>query len=576
MRIAWLGLAAAVAVPAVSSCGTLGLIGAAALMVWPGGKVFPPKPSRFRVGGTIHGLSGSVTLQLNEAEILTRSKDGPFSFESPIENRSEFSVRVTESPSEQSCALWSASGVVNGEDVDSVEVNCALRTYPIGGTVTGLIGQLDLRINDHETLSITSDGLFLFQTSLSKGQTYEVTVAKHPQGQLCSVSEGGSGAVQGNVDTIAVRCNASLTLDTSHAADRVIGQSRFDAMPGASDDTVGPTKLKFPWGNAVFAGGRLYVPDRGAHRILVFSGLPENNGDSADFVLGQPDFQSMGSHSGRDGFSSPESLSSDGDRLAVADKGNHRVLLYKPLPAEGSSPTMVLGQSDFDTPSSAECNANSLSNPEGVFIGHGKLLVADTSHNRVLIWELDSLENGKAASLVLGQTSFERCTANDSDRDGRVDTRSASTLNLPEGVWTDGKRLIVADSGNNRVLIWEEFPTKHGEDADVVLGASSFTSDSSGMVTRDQLLNPRAVTSTSEQVFVADHGNNRVLVWNQFPHVSGAPADRVLGQINFTSRAQLSPPTNQSLYEPSGVLVAVPYLIVTDSRNKRLLMFKSP
>jgi DNA-binding beta-propeller fold protein YncE len=576
MRIAWLGLAAAVAVPTVSSCGTLGLIGAAAFATWPANKLFPPKPSRFRIGGTIRGLSGSVTLQLNEAEVLTRSKDGPFSFESPIENQGTFSVRVTELPFEQNCTLTSASGAVDGENIDSVLVDCALRTYQIGGTVTGLIGQLDLRINNHEALSITNNGPFRFQSTLPKGHTYEVTEAKRPQGQLCSIS-GRRGAVKGEVDTIAVQCDPFLSLHDSQAAARVIGQESFNIIPGATDSTVGRARLKSPWGSAAFANDKLYVSDRGAHRILVFNGLPKENGAPADFVLGQPDFQSMVSHSGREGFSNPESLSSDGERLAVADKGNHRVLVYQSLPADGSSrPTMVLGQPDFDTPSSAECNANSLSGPTGVFIGHGKLIVADTWHHRVLIWNLDSLENGKAADLVLGQTSFDSCAANDSDRDGGVDTRSASTLNLPEGVWTDGKRLLVADSGNDRVLIWEVFPTRNGEGATAVLGAPNFNSDSSGMVTSDQLFTPTAVTSAGGKVFVADHGNNRVLIWNQFPSVSGTRADQVLGQTGFTSRTQLSPPTNRSLYEPSGVLVAVPYLIVTDSRNKRLLMFESP
>ncbi len=44
----------------------------------------------------------------------------------------------------------------------------------------------------------------------------------------------------------------------------------------------------------------------------------------------------------------------------------------------------------------------------------------------------------------------------------------------PRGVWIDRERLIVCDSGNHRVLIWNEIPKRDGTPADVVLGQKDF------------------------------------------------------------------------------------------------------
>ena len=62
--------------------------------------------------------------------------------------------------------------------------------------------------------------------------------------------------------------------------------------------------------------------------------------------------------------------------------------------------------------------------------------------------------------MVLGQNSFTNCIANDDDQDGADDgVPTARTLASPTGVWSDGTRLVVADKSNNRVLIWNSFPT---------------------------------------------------------------------------------------------------------------------
>jgi hypothetical protein len=561
--------------------GWLGLIGVAALVASCGGDTQPPppEPSKFHVGGSITGLAGSLTLQLNGAERLTRSENGPFSFESPLADQGTYQVTVATPPPEQDCTLQGATGTVTGSDVSSVQVTCAQRTYSLGGTVAGLNGTLQLRIEGGETLSVTGNGPFTFQTKLPKGGTYSVALAAQPRGHRCTVTNG-SGTVAGNVTSITAQCTPWFDLTSFQAATVVIGQSDFTSALANQGETVGPASLDSPWGNSVFAGGKLYVSDLGSNRILGFNGIPSQNGASANFVLGQPDFVTITPKAGRGGLSSPESSSSDGTRLAVADKSNHRVLLYTSLPAStAAEPTLVVGQPDFDS-TTPQCTASSLRIPEAVSLRAGKLVVADSYNHRVLIWNSIPTANGAAANLVLGQTSFTSCASNDTNGDGTADSApNASTLFFPTDVWTDGTRVIVADNSNHRVLLWNQFPTTNGQPADVVLGQPNFTTRAP-TTTATGMNSPYNISSTGQQIFVTEDQNSRVTVWNQFPTANGAAADLVLGQPDFTSKNRGDPasgtlPSARSLYQPSGILLASPQVVVTDYGNNRMLVFES-
>ncbi|RKH55952.1 hypothetical protein [Corallococcus llansteffanensis] len=552
------------------------LLGLFTLMAACGAETTPtPPPPTFLVGGRLGGLDGTLTLQLNGREQLTLAADGPFTFETRLADRSDYTVIVTASPPEQECFVEDGMGTVAGADVGPVLVHCAARTYSIGGTVEGLAGTLELGLGG-ETLQVTSNGRFTFKTRLPKGGAYTVSLVSLPTGQRCTVSHE-QGTVAGNVEDVSVRCVHWYALDSFQAARTVVGQADFTSNEPNRDGAAGPGTLSVPWGNPALAGGRLYVSDQGNRRVLGFDGVPTVSGAGATLVLGQPDFVSTATGAGQAGLSGPEGLSSDGSRLAVTDPDNSRVLLHAPLPA--SLPTLVVGQAGFEGPSRIDCDSRTLQGPEDVFVGHGKLVVADSGHNRVLVWNTLPTTNGAAADLVLGQGSPTTCTANDANGDQVKDAApSASTLWSPTGVWTDGTRLAVVDFANHRVLLWNTFPTRNGQPADVVLGQPGFTSrlpstSASGMNS------PYFVASTGQQLFVADNQNHRVLGWNQLPQSNGAPADLVLGQADLTSARQVDPdtsaPSARSLFRPSGLLLAWPHVVVPDAGNNRLLVFES-
>lgn len=104
----------------------------------------------------------------------------------------------------------------------------------------------------------------------------------------------------------------------------------------------------------------------------------------------------------------------------------------------------------------------------------------------------------------------------------------ALQFNHPTGIATDGTRLLLADRFNNRVLIWTTLPTSGLDEPAIVLGQQDFVANNPG-VGLHQMNWPGAISvSPAGQVVVADSYNDRVLIWNTFPTRNGQPADVAL------------------------------------------------
>jgi uncharacterized protein (TIGR03437 family) len=189
--------------------------------------------------------------------------------------------------------------------------------------------------------------------------------------------------------------------------------------------------------------------------------------------------------------------------------------------------------------------------PVSVTTDGTRLFVSDLAENRVMMWDSIPTANGTPCSRVIGQPDFVSAATNNSftnndttavDADNNptnvtpvlcasngTDTvtgtalypeRCGKTLSFPRFAWSDGTRLFIADGGNDRVLIYNTFPAGNGADADIILGQPDEFSDNTGDNPdgTNAFENPSALAYDGTNLYVTDTYNRRVMV-----HTPGIP-----------------------------------------------------
>lgn len=236
------------------------------------------------------------------------------------------------------------------------------------------------------------------------------------------------------------------------APDHVIGQADVTAVEPNRGGDPGLDTLYWPFGFAL-VGGVFWVADTGNRRVLGWRGGLPLDGRAADILLGQTDPGAREDNSGELGdatFRWPHALCGDERTLYVADAGDHRVLGFSPPGAPTAD--LVLGQQSADVADEFKNRPQGphrLRFPYAAVSDEQRLIVADTSNNRVLLWHgLPRAGAGLPADTVLGQADL------DANGENRWDAVADDSLCWPYGLSLAGDLLAVADSGNNRVVFW--------------------------------------------------------------------------------------------------------------------------
>jgi len=317
------------------------------------------------------------------------------------------------------------------------------------------------------------------------------------------------------------------------------------------------------------------VPDTGNNRVLIYYS-PTASDAPADVVLGQSDSTTGVSGTSSTNMSAPtaSTLDSSGN-LYVSDSGNCRVLMFAQPFTTGEEATLVLGQPDFNTGCGAAASASTLGTTGGVAFGtHANLWVADSQNNRILKF-VAPFKNGMKAKLVVGQPDYVSS--------GCAAPPTAASLCSPTGIAFDsGGLLWVADTSNNRVLAYRLALSLSAEKEFGHPAATAFTSNTinDGGVSATSLYGPTGIgIDSSQRVWVADTQNNRVLIFKEAIKQNGSPASFVLGQTDFTGSSAnvFANPSAATLSTPWGIISqAGGTMWVGDSGNSRTLQFTPP
>jgi hypothetical protein len=243
----------------------------------------------------------------------------------------------------------------------------------------------------------------------------------------------------------------------------VLGQVAPDEVEANRGGDPSLTTLYWPFNTAVVADV-FWVADTGNRRVLGWrgGGLPDPD-RPADILLGQDDgsLRADNRGAGVDGMSFrwPHQITGDADTLYIADAGDHRVLGWSPPPLDiERQADVVLGQVDLtraDEFKNRPQGAQRMRFPYAITSDDRRLLVADTSNNRILIWhDWPRSGAGLPADTVLAQPDMD---ANGENRWKTVEDDSLCwPYGLRLGTRPDGSAVLaVADSGNNRVVVWQ-------------------------------------------------------------------------------------------------------------------------
>ena len=329
---------------------------------------------------------------------------------------------------------------------------------------------------------------------------------------------------------------------------------------------------------------RLVVCDSGNHRVLIWHGVPHDDQAAADVVLGQASFTAEGpAAAGRgtgNGLHLPTGVIVVEGRLFVADAWHHRILVWNSVPVESDTPPdWCLGQPslhDVERNRGGDVMAHSLYWPYGIAWIAGRFHVADTGNRRLLIWN-GLPDRDRPADVVLGQPDTQSAAEN------RGGPPGPNSFRWPHAIAGSAERLFVADAGDHRVLSWAGRPDADTP-ADLVLGQPDFATTAE-LPHRPQgagrLRFPYGVAVVDDLLAVADTANNRVLLW-QLPLAAtvAAPADDVLGQDDFDSSGEnrWRAVTPDSLCWPYGLCLhrgadGATQLAIADSGNNRVMIY---
>ena len=176
-----------------------------------------PAP-QYTIGGTVSGLGGSgLVLAINTGETLSLGGNGSFTFKTTFPSGSPYYVLVLSQPSTptQTCLATKGAGTVESNSVTSIAVVCqdkVTATDAVGGTIVGLTGSgLVLQNNGVDTLTVSSNGSFVFPTALPSGSQYNISIVNPPINpyQDCEVLNGKGLTGDSDIASIGIICTVN-------------------------------------------------------------------------------------------------------------------------------------------------------------------------------------------------------------------------------------------------------------------------------------------------------------------------------------------------------------------------------
>ncbi|HEX2781492.1 MAG TPA: thioredoxin-like domain-containing protein [Gemmatimonadaceae bacterium] len=262
---------------------------------------------------------------------------------------------------------------------------------------------------------------------------------------------------------------------------------RGERFPASDAPPAGPGTLRFP-GKVAVEGARIAIADSGNHRVIVGT-LTSRAAARVDRTFGSM----RGNRDGADPlFDNPQGLLFDGDTILVADAGNHTVRALDL--ATGATRTIAGTGRQLRT--RADLAAGALSSPWDLAFAGDRIAIAMAGNHRLYM-----LDRGGTARPFAG-SGAEEIT------DGPL---LEAALAQPMGICAHGEHLYFADSETSAI---RRADVREGGRVETLVGTGLFDfGDVDGVGTAVRLQHAQAVARAADgRLLVADSYND-ALKW---------------------------------------------------------------
>ena len=246
-------------------------------------------------------------------------------------------------------------------------------------------------------------------------------------------------------------------------------------ISGFEDGDFSQAQFRSPQG-ILFHEQKLYVTDTGNHALRVIDFKTKQvstlvgNGEKGAIIKGEIDADEAGLASPTDLEFFPNS-----DKIVISNAGTNQILSYD---IEAEKIKAIAGNGQKGSKDGKYPN-NSLSQPSDIVIARKKIYFLDA-----LTSSIRTIDDG-----------------------GRVKTLLKSGLQNPLALTTDGLRLYIADSFNNRI---KKFDIKSKKLSTIIGGKAG---DDIGRKTHFN--SPEGIIRVGGKIYISDTNNNRIVVLNR-------------------------------------------------------------
>ena len=499
--------------------------------------------------------------------------------------------------------------------IQRVEISNGAVTNFVGGAIPGSSDGVGGDASFFGSAGITSDGTYLY---VAENKSHTIRKIEIPTGKVTTLagSPGNPGSTDGVGEGARFNQPIGICMDNNYlyvvdrgnsiirkieiATATVTTLAGSPGIQGTSDGAVGIATFQVPYGIAM-SGGSLYTSDLQSHTIrkidvdtgevTTLAGLA-GNGGTAD---------GLGSMAR---FYQPADVAVDGNRLYVADSGNHTIRM---VDLSDGSVTTVFGRAGISGSFDGTGTNATFKNPVSIVVEGNYIFSIDSGNHTIrkidqTTGEVTTLAGSVYTTMQAGETgdgtgfdarflgtvgfttdgSFLYITDSPNRTIRRVElatgivstiagspgvygatdgTGAAASFALPTGITTDGTSLYITDT-NNMTIRKVDIATGN---VTTLAGQTGERGTVDGVGSAARFTFPRGITTDGTNLYVADTDNQTirkiVIGTGLVTTLAGSPG--VYGSVDGTGTAA-------RFFNPIGITTDGTYLYIGDIRNYTL------